>query len=303
LEIFQPLSRREWGVYAERIYMQKTFKYQTANISYTLYGKGKPVVLLHGFGEDSNIWNEQILFLQEYCLLIVPDLPGSGKSSLISQKPGVRSLESNTPDFSLQASDYISIDDYAGCIHALLQHENISSCIMLGHSMGGYITLAFAEKFSSLLTGFGLIHSTAYADNEEKKKNREKGIALIEQYGPHPFLKNTIPNLFGAKFKASHPEKINQLIDEAVGFSKEALQQYYRAMWLRPDRTHVLLSNRLPILFVIGPEDVAAPLKEVIKQVTLPNISYIHVLPDTGHMGMWEATELLNQQVLAFINH
>ncbi|MEO8173555.1 MAG: alpha/beta hydrolase [Sediminibacterium sp.] len=262
--------------------MQKSFHYQSAIISYAVYGKGKPVVLLHGFGEDSTVWKEQVDFLKEHCLLVVPDLPGSGKSSLL------------TPD-------NISIEDYADCIHALLQHENIQSCIMLGHSMGGYITLAFAEKYPSLLTGFGLIHSTAYADSEEKKKSREKSIVLIEKYGSVAFLKNTTPNLFGAKFKSEHPEKISGLIEAGASFSKEALQQYTRAMMLRSDRTHVLISNRLPVIFVIGTEDVAAPLDDVIKQSSLPNISYIHVLQDTGHMGMWEAPEKMNHQLLNFI--
>ncbi|MES2329408.1 MAG: alpha/beta hydrolase [Bacteroidota bacterium] len=273
--------------------MQKSFQYQSANISYTILGKGKPVVLLHGFGEDSDVWREQVDFLKEHCLLIIPDLPGSGRSSLLSRNP--------TPNPKLQTPN-ISIEDYADCIQALLTHENLSPCTMLGHSMGGYIVLAFAEKYPTLLTGFGLIHSTAFADTEEKKKNREKGIELIERYGPHPFLKNTIPNLFSARFKKSHPEKVNELIEAGASFSKEALQQYYRAMMLRPDRTNTLLSNRLPVIFVIGTEDVAAPLEDVMKQVSLPNISYIHVLQDTGHMGMWEEPEKLNLQILAFIN-
>ena len=282
--------------------MQKSFQYHSATISYTLQGKGTPVVLLHGFGEDSHIWDPQVLFLQEHCLLIVPDLPGTGGSDLLSLELGVRSLESmKTPESRLPTPDYISIDDYANCIHSLLQHEHISSCILLGHSMGGYITLAFAEKYPSLLSGFGLIHSTAFADTEEKKKNREKGIVLIEEYGPFPFLKNTIPNLFGAKFKALYPEKVNSFIEAAATFSKESLQQYYRAMMLRPDRTYVLLSNPLPVLFVMGTEDVAAPMEDVLKQVSLPNISYIHVLSHTGHMGMWEATEQMNEYILAFI--
>ncbi|MES2373198.1 MAG: alpha/beta hydrolase [Bacteroidota bacterium] len=263
--------------------MQKSFQYQAANIFYSVYGKGKPVILLHGFGEDSSIWNEQVIFLKEHCQLIVPDLPGSGGSSLL------------TPDF-------VSIADYADCIHALLTHENISSCILLGHSMGGYITLAFAEKYPSLLTAFGLIHSTAFADSEEKKKTREKSITLIEEYGSMAFLKNTIPNLFGAKFKSEHPGKVTALVEAGAAFSKKALQQYTRAMMLRPDRTHVLLSNRLPVIFVIGTEDIAAPLADVIKQASLPNISYIHVLQGIGHMGMWEAPEKLNQQLLTFLS-
>lgn len=153
-----------------------------------------------------------------------------------------------------------------------------------------------------MLTAFGLVHSTAFADSEEKKKNREKGITLMGEYGSYPFLKNTTPNLFGKKFKEAHFEKVDALIEAGAAFSTEALQQYYRAMMLRPDRTHVLKSNRLPVLFVTGTEDVAAPVEDVIRQVSLPNISYLYVLQETGHMGMWEAPEKMNQYLLAFIH-
>jgi pimeloyl-ACP methyl ester carboxylesterase len=125
---------------------------------------------------------------------------------------------------------------------------------------------------------------------------------LIEQYGAHAFLKNTIPNLFGKRFKESFPEKIDALINDASAFTKEALQQYYRAMMMRPDRTSILLSNRLPVIFVSGTEDIAAPLEDVLKQVSLPYISYLYVLDATGHMGIWEAPEKLNQYLLDFIN-
>lgn len=279
--------------------MQKVFNWHSTNISYRVEGEGKPVVLLHGFGEDSTIWNQQIAYLKDYCLLIIPDLPGSGKSSLLSLESGVRSA---TPDSRLQTPDSILIEDYADCIQALLQYEQISCCTMLGHSMGGYITLAFAEKYPMLLNGFGLIHATAFADTEEKKKSREKGIAMMEEYGAHAFLKTTIPNLFGKLFKQTHPEKINELITDATAFTKEALQQYYRAMLLRPNRAPVLKSNPLPVLFVMGTEDVAAPMQEVLSQTHLPNNSYIHILQDTGHMGMWEAPAQLNTLLLAFIN-
>ena len=285
--------------------MQKNFSYQNTNIAYRIEGRGKPVVLLHGFGEDSHIWNDQITYLKDHCLLIIPDLPGSGKSSLMSRELAVRSVESiskTTPDSTLQTPDYLSIVDYADCIHALLTHEKISSCTMLGHSMGGYITLAFAKKYPDQLHSFGLVHSTAYADSDEKKKNRERGIVLIEEYGACSFLKTTIPNLFGAAFKEEHPEKVEELVVASQQFSKEALQQYYRAMMNRPDATDVLKSNRLPILFVIGTEDVAAPMDDMLQQSRLPLNPYIHVLQNIGHMGMWEAKDQMNELLLAFIN-
>ena len=267
--------------------MSKTFSYRSSILSYEIYGKGQPVVLLHGFGEDSHIWDEQVSFLKEHCQLWVPDLPGSGKSGLLHPLPG---------------EEFVTIETYADCIHALMQFEAITQCIMLGHSMGGYITLAFAEKYPQALKAYGLVHSTAFADTEEKKKVRERGIELIEKYGAPAFLKNTIPNLFSEGYKQRNPEIVTKLIDEAIQFSKEALQQYYRAMILRPDRTAVLKSNRLPVLFVIGTEDIAAPMADVLQQVSLPEISYIYVLPDTGHMGMWESTDQLNQLLLTFIN-
>lgn len=268
--------------------MEKTFSFHSTTISYTRLGKGTPVVLVHGFGEDSQIWSNQVSFLQEHCMLVVPDLPGSGKSPLLIKETAV--------------SDAVSIEDYADLVYALLLTENIASCIMLGHSMGGYITLAFAEKYPAMLQSFGLVHSTAFADSEEKKSMRAKAVTTIAQYGATAFLRNTIPNLFGKTFKETYPEKVTQLIESATGFTAATLQQYYIAMMNRPDRCKVLAGNPLPVLFVMGTEDVAAPMEDVLQQVHLPRISYIHVLPGCGHMGMWEATEPLNQLLLAFIN-
>jgi len=264
--------------------MIKHFKYNQSTIFYRVEGKGKTVVLLHGFGEDSNIFNQQINFLKNYCQLIIPNLPGSGNSEILNEENGD-----------------ITIDDYATCIYALLKQENIQSCIMLGHSMGGYITLSFTEMFPQYLKGFGLVHSTAFADSEEKKQNRLRGIEMMEEYGGYAFLKTTIPNLFSQNFKKNHPEKIAMLIEEGKKFSTKALQQYYKAMMNRADKTSVLKNTLLPVLFIIGTEDVAAPVKDVLQQSQLPLNAYIHILENIGHMGMWEATEKLNQYLVNFI--
>ncbi|HWB26755.1 MAG TPA: alpha/beta hydrolase [Chitinophagaceae bacterium] len=261
--------------------MQKKFDYKGSDVYYNIAGNGTPVMLLHGFAEDSDVWRYQIAFLQQHCLLIVPDLPGSGKSAYAP---------------ALQ-----SIADFADCLLALLQEERIEKCIMLGHSMGGYITLAFAEKYVEYLSGFGFINSTAFADSDEKKQNRLKGIRVIEEYGGYAFIKNTTPNLFSVVYKQLFADNITALIEKGANFKKEALQQYYYAMMERPDRSGVLQHSRLPVLFVAGEEDVAAPLNDVLKQVHLPETSYIHILQNTGHMGMWEATEAVNTYVLQFI--
>ncbi len=262
--------------------MHKKFEYKQSAIHYNVYGDGVPVVLLHGFGEDSSIWEEQVKSMKFFCNLIVPDLPGTGRSELLKL-------------------DEVSLTDFAEMLYALVVAENISTCIMLGHSMGGYVTLAFADKYPAMLKGFGLIHSSAFADNEEKKASRKKGIEMIEQYGAYSFIKATIPNLFSAGFKRTHPEKVEALIEKGKSFTDVSLQQYYTAMMLRPDHTNVLKCSEIPVLFILGTDDVAAPLADVLQQVHLPSVSYIHILTGVGHMGMLEATEKVNNHLSDFI--
>lgn len=264
--------------------MEKKFQFQDAEIFYKVIGAGQPVALLHGFAEDNTIWQEQVNFLQDYCLLILPDLPGSGQSSTLKK-------------------DKVTIEDYAACIHALLDNEGIDKCILLGHSMGGYITLAFADMFASKLQAFGLVHSSAFADNEEKKAVRKKGIAMMEEHGVYSFLENTTPTLFSENYKKNEPAGISALIEQGKNFSKEALIQYYTAMMHRPDRTAMLEKSKVPVLFIIGSEDAVAPLDDLLKQVHLPNTSYIHIIKEAGHMSMMEKPGELNSYLLEFIRN
>jgi pimeloyl-ACP methyl ester carboxylesterase len=261
--------------------MRKTLVYKGHDVCYAVEGDGTPVMLVHGFAEDGHVWNEQVVFLSKHCRLIIPGLPGSGESAYNDQ---LRSIE-----------------DFADCLYAILQEEHIERCIMLGHSMGGYITLAFAEKYPNLLAAFGFVHSTAFADTEEKKQNRLKGINMIEEYGSYAFIKSTTPNLFSVGYKQRFAEKVEALIQNGANFKKEALQQYYYAMMQRPGRSGVLRNSKVPVLFIAGTDDVAAPLNDVLQQVHLPAKAHIHILQNTGHMGMWEATEAVNTYVLQFI--
>ena len=108
---------------------EKNIIYRQTQIVYKTTGTGSPVVLIHGFAEDSTIWDNQVDFLKDKYRLIIPDLPGSGKSELITNND-------------------TSLEDYAAIIKQILDKEKIETCIMIGHSMGGYITLAFAEKYN-----------------------------------------------------------------------------------------------------------------------------------------------------------
>lgn len=259
--------------------------YKDSKIFYEMHGSGKPVILLHGFAETGMVWFGQVEYLKNHFKIIVPDLPCCGKSS----------------ELNAQACE-AKIEDYADCIYAVLQEENINDCVIIGHSMGGYITLCIAEKYPEMLSAFGFVHSTAFADSEEKKQNRLRGIEMIENYGGYAFLKNTTPNLFARKFKNEHPDIINKLIEEGKQFSKKSLQQCYYAMMNRGDKTHVLKNTRVPVLFIAGKEDNAVPLNDALKQSYFAEISYIHILNHAAHMGMWEAADTVNEYLEEFVN-
>lgn len=248
-------------------------------VFYREYGTGKAVVLLHGFGETGDVWEQAAQVLAGHFRVIVPDLPGSGRSSL--------------------AAD-MSMEGMAATLAELLNQAAISDVVLIGHSMGGYIALAFAARYGSRLKGLGLFHSTAYADSEEKKNTRQKGISFMKERGGHAFLKTSSPNLFSPLTRDKNPALIDEFIEGLRNFSTEALVVYYKSMMERPDRTAVLKEAAYPVLFVMGPYDQAVPMADSLQLCALPGISYIYTLASSGHMGMLEQPELSTGLLLEF---
>ncbi|MBS1599549.1 MAG: alpha/beta hydrolase [Bacteroidetes bacterium] len=263
--------------------MEKNILYNGRKIFYEEYGNGYPVMLLHGFAEDRTIWKEQINHLKNNYQLIIPDIPGSGKS---------------------EVTDYnASIDDHANWIKAILDTVKIKQCILIGHSMGGYIALAFATKYADYLKGLGLFHSTTYPDSEEKKETRRKSIAFIRQYGAAPFIEQSTPNLFSEKSKKENAQIITDSINRYSNFDPLSLISYYEAMIQRPDRTHVLSSFTNPVMFIMGEEDKAVPIQHSLEQCHIPQSSFIHIAENTAHMGMIEDRVPSNVFIENYLNH
>lgn len=167
--------------------------------------------------------------------------------------------------------------------------------------MGGYITLAYAEKYPDDLAAFGLFHSTAYPDSEEKKETRRKGIAFVEKHGAFEFLKTAIPNMYSPASKESKTSMIEGHIQSLQQFSKAALIAYYESMIKRPDRTNVLKQNKIPVLFVLGKYDAAVPMQDGLQQSHLPGIAHVHILEESGHMGMCEEVDKSNRLLREFV--
>ena len=249
--------------------MIQNFNWKGLPIAYQQKGSGTPLLLIHGFGEDSRVWQESFETLTNYCEVVMPDLPGSGQSAL-------------------HLDTASSIDEMANAMHALMSDLGFEKYVVMGHSMGGYIGMALADKYPQSLLGLGLVHSTAKADSEEKKAIRLKAISFMEENGSSAFLKTAIPGLFSPEFAEKHPEIINTLIENGRDFGTATLAAYYRAMIARPDRTHLLQQASYAVLFVAGALDKAVALEDILPQMHLPTVSYVYIFENTAHMGMYE---------------
>jgi pimeloyl-ACP methyl ester carboxylesterase len=236
--------------------------------TYIKKGKGLPVVLLHGFCENKDIFKEFIPELSENYLLIIPDLPGFGK---------------NTVDVK-----NISMNKMADYVHELLLELDIQECIMIGHSMGGYIALEFANKYPDTLLGLGLLHSTCLPDSEEKKKNRDKTIDFVEKNGVAPFIESFTPSLFSPSFKDDLQDEIAFATNIALSTPQATITEVTKALRDRKDHSNTLKDSTFPVLFIFGKEDTVLPLDQHLNIVAFPNYAMVNVLGYTGHMSMLE---------------
>ena len=145
----------------------------------------------------------------------------------------------------------------------------------------------------------GLFHSTAYADSAEKIASRKKSISFIASNGGPSFLKTVIPGLFNDSIKHTH--QIETLLKKSSLINDYVLIQYYTAMMNRKERTAVLKNSLVPILLIAGKHDTLIPLIKILEQSNMPDLCRLHILNDTGHMGMWEETALSNLILANFL--
>jgi pimeloyl-ACP methyl ester carboxylesterase len=237
---------------------------------YTIKGKGKAVVLLHGFIEDGSMWQAVAKELSKKYKVIVPDLPGFGNSALGKPQPK------------------LSMAWYADAVYEMLKEAGIKKCVILGHSMGGYITLYFAEKHPEMLLGFGLINSHCFADTDDKKKNRKKGIDFIKRHGSKPFVTELYNSIFTEAYLNKNRKFVNSLITKAAKYTPEALMQANRAMMEREDKSLVLKNTKVPVLFIAGKDDQSSPLAYTLKQAAIPAIADVHIFSNSKHMCIFE---------------
>ncbi len=247
-------------------------------LMYRKTGKGKPVVLLHGYGENQMIWDPVLKYLPKQYKYIIPELPGFGKQ---------------------EVKDPVTMEIFASYINDILEKEKIKKAVLLGHSMGGYITMAFAKKYPEKLNAIGLLHSHVYADSDEQIAARKKAITFIQKNGAILYLKDFAKNLFAPstakKIVAAHLASI-------IHTAPEGLTAALQAMIKRKDHAAVLKSLRMPVLFLFGREDKIMPLQKMLTQCALPGKCTVEILDKSGHMGMLEEPKKFGKILGDFLN-
>lgn len=250
---------------------------EQSGIHYADEGSGFPVLFIHGFCETHKIWNSFAKDLAKGFRILSIDLPGFGKSELLP-----------TP---------FSITDVASRVNQWLKNLHIDSCIAIGHSLGGYVTLAMVEQNPKLFKGFCLFHSTAYADTDERKLSRNKVIEFVSRNGVVPFIESFIPPLF---YDHLNPH-IPAVVALASQTKQETLIAYVEAMRDRPERVHVLEQFKNAVLFIAGEKDGGISPESVKKQSELNPQSILHILPEVAHMGMFEKERLTLELTRGFL--
>ncbi|MEY4433348.1 MAG: hypothetical protein RLZZ44_1482 [Bacteroidota bacterium] len=255
----------------------KTAVFKNTSISYTDQGKGTAVVLLHGFLENKKMWDPFVAEWSKKFRIIPIDLLGHGETECMGY---VHSMENN-----------------ADAVHEVLADLRIRKAILVGHSMGGYVALAFAELYPDMVKGLVLINSTARADSEERKTNRDRAIKAVKQSFQN-FISLSISNLFSEDNRERLVEAINVVKQEALKTPLQGIVASLEGMKIRNDREVLLHLTPYPKLLVLGEKDPVLQFEETKEQIEGTQVQLLR-FPD-GHMSHIENQDALRMELLQF---
>ena len=235
------------------------------DLAYNRFGKGTPLMLIHGFPLDHRTWDELVPLLEDTFDIILPDLRGFGRSSTIDS--------------------FYTIEDFALDLAGLLDHLNIQQAAIAGHSMGGYVALAFARLFPERVRGLALVSSQAVADSEERKQGRYKSAAEVAEHGIASVVESMTP-------KFTNHEQLQ-------AFARSSMEQQQPAAYIgalkamaeRTDSTDLLASFKFPVVIVHGDADALIPIDRAREaKAALPQAELVEIV-GAGHLSMMEAKE------------
>jgi pimeloyl-ACP methyl ester carboxylesterase len=251
------------------------------NLFFYESGSGFPVIFIHGFCESSNIWKSLSKELSEEFRILCPDLPGFGKSPLPENE--------------------FSLEEIGDTLVSWLKELNIKQCIVIGHSLGGYIALEILRKHPDFVQGIGLFNSSAFEDPLDKKENRNKLIDFIHHHGVDPFLKTFVPSLFYPETAKKHAKTIAQISAEGLTIAPDSVMKYAAAMRDRLDSIDLLKEYPDRILQISGEFDQNVPLEKSKKMAAIIDAENVHIIPKSAHMSLFEQSEMCYDAIRKFV--
>lgn len=260
--------------------MIKTTKFKKGTVTFSDTGKGRVVVLLHGFLGSHKIWESTIQSLSKSFRVIAIDLPGHGDTDCFGYVHTMELL--------------------AKSVKAVMDSLRLKKYVIIGHSMGGYAGLAFADMYPDNLKGLCLYHSSAYADSDEKKRDRTRSIKVVKA-NHKIFTTEVIKNLFATKNYKYLKDEIAFAQKIAAKTSKQSIIAALEGMKDRPHRDMILGLAHFPVMMVIGEHDNVLSSNQLLEQADLIQNKHILYLEHDGHMGFLESPRVSNQALKRFL--
>jgi pimeloyl-ACP methyl ester carboxylesterase len=256
----------------------KTLSYKNTTVAYSDSGKGTALVLLHGYLENSSMWYAFIAGLSKKYRVIAIDLLGHGQT---------------------EPRGYIqSMEDNADVVHEVLSRLKIRKAVLAGHSMGGYVALAFAELYPDYMKGLLLINSTSLADSDERKANRDRAIKAVKK-DYTSFVRLSIANLFSANNRERLATEIENVKLEALKTPLQGIVASLEGMKIRKDREVILHFAPYPMLLVLGKNDPVLNYAENLSQIEGTSVKLVTF--GDGHMSPIENEEALLETIAEFM--
>lgn len=252
--------------------------YKGIEVYYDDEGHGKVVVLLHGFLENRTMWKDLTSNISKTNRVIAIDLLGHGQTTSLG---------------------YIhTMEQMAEFVDAVLNHLKIDQCILVGHSMGGYVALAFAELFPEKVLGLCLMNSSASPDSVETKTNRDRAIAAVKK-DPGKFVSLSITNLFAPDNRKKLISEIKEVTTEALKTPLQGIIAALEGMKIRKDRKFILQQKSYKKMMIMGRMDPVLDYKSLKAQIEETDVKVVEFTG--GHMSHIENNEELTYKIMHFI--
>lgn len=262
--------------------MNEILKFKNSIINFSDEGSGNPLILLHGYLESLRIWDDFSPLISDQYRVIRIDLLGHGESEFFN--------------------DIASMELMAESVKFVMDHLKIRKAFLIGHSLGGYVTLAFLDLFPDRLTGFCLFHSQPFADTPQTIEKRKREIMLVQKGKKDVIYNLNIPNAFANDNLDILKKEIEYAKSVARDTSDSGIIAALNGLMARPDRSEVLEDTKLPFLWILGMKDNYIPHDAVLQKVKLPVNNRVVSLLNSGHQGFMEEMENSAKELKDFLS-